>query len=329
MRRDPPKKPDPLLLLAQASARKRRKRSPAAVLIALAVVVAGLALVVWLTLPGPEPGPLMVVALDQLALPKETVPVRGLLQPQEESDEPADLQGIPVYFAGEALLPPREKQPAEKMQEQVQTGADGEASVAWHFPLRHAPFSVVVTYPGDKHRKSSQDTGLVYTWPAQTNILLVEARYALMNASEDHFDRKNIFALAPFQGAPAALKQAVAKQYRVVYLATAPSRPADYRKLRGWLQRRLPPAAPLFPEGPALGREDYSAATDLAASKRAVMHSLKTRFRGKLVGVVRRAQDARLFRDAGVITFMVGGKDGPPEKVRQVPGWDQLVSHLP
>jgi hypothetical protein len=169
----------------------------------------------------------------------------------------------------------------------------------------------------------------VFTWPAKTDILLVEARHALMNANSVDFHKRNIFALPPFPGAETALKEARAKKFRLVYLATAPDAPADYRKLRGWLQRRLPPADALFPDGPALGRAEYSGQMDLAAAQRAVIRILRTTFHGKLVAVAGRAEDATVFRDAGLTTIVVGDKGNAAGKKHQVKRWDQVPAHLP
>jgi hypothetical protein len=232
------------------------------------------------------------------------------------------LEGVELYFADARLGGPVDKKAGNLLQEKVSTGSEGQAGMTWQFPRGEQPASFVVRYRGDRHRPSSYDVARAFTWPARTDILLVEARHGLMNASDAVFHKRNIFALQPLPGSEAALKATRAKHYRIVYLATAPAEPADYRKLRGWLQRRLPPADALVPDGPALGRADYSEQTDLAASQRAVIRTLRTTFHGKLVGVVRQEKDAQVFRAAGLKTIVVGGKS-------QGKGWNQVPALLP
>jgi hypothetical protein len=329
MRQEPPKKPDPLLLLARASAGKRRKRSPVAILLTLAVLVGGLGLAVWLAMPGPDPPPLMVIAFDQVGLPQTPVSLNALLRPQEEEEEPVELEGFDLFFVDSRLGGPGVDRAGELLQEQASTAEDGSAKTTWQWDKGPQPHSFVVRFRGDKRHPGSYDVGRVFTWPAKTNLLIVEARYGLMSVGGRAFRKQNIFELAPHPGAVAALKQVQARKYQIVYLATAPGRPADYRKLRGWLQRRLPGAESLFPEGPALGRADYSEKTSQAESQRGVLQELKRRFRGKLVGLAGRPEDAVVFRDAGLTTLLLGKGEKPVGNVRQVKSWDKVPAKLP
>jgi hypothetical protein len=90
----------------------------------------------------------------------------------------------------------------------------------------------------------------------------------------------------------------------------------------------VPPAGALFPDGPTLARSDYSEQTDLAASQRAVVRMLQSKFHGKMIGVVRRSQDAQLFRDAGMTTLVLGELD-KGSKLKHLKNWKEVPAHLP
>jgi hypothetical protein len=366
MRREMPKKPDVITLLARAGAGKRPKRSRAGILIALVLVGAILAGVYWLARPGKDPVPVAVIALDQVALPGETVPLRAQLFPTERKEDPPDLAGFEVYFEVNPLpgmaLPPRE----ELRQEKAVTQAGGEAEVRWKLTTGGQRRSVVVRYAGDKRRRGSDDQASVYVWAPDTALLLVEARHTLLAAGEQQFRDRNPYELPPASGVPQtlvasaavaaaaaplgsgpfaavslfragrqgggtaeALEQAQAKNYQVVYLATAPARPEHYRKMRGWLQRQFFPPERSFPQGPVLGRDDYSDEQTEAAALRAAVRSLKKRFKEKMAAVARRPEDARVFAEEGVTTFLVGGGKDLPAKVEQVLSWHQAIERLP
>jgi hypothetical protein len=365
MRREVPKKPDVQSLLAKAGAGKKRKRSSAGILIALFLLAALLGLIYLLARPGTEPVPLMVVALDQLALPDEAISLRAQLVAQDGADEDINLEGFDLYFSDSLLVGPAGGPGERPLQEKARTGPGGEAAIEWRYSPGEQPRSFVVRYPGDKRRPASNDQGSVHVFAPDRPLLIVEARHGLLGAGDEQFRKTNVFDLSAVPGiAPSvlgttsaglgasspgigplaalsallagkaegpaeALRRAQAKKYQIVYLATAPGRPAQYRKLRGWLQRQLPPAERLFPDGPVLGRETYTEPQDEAAALRTAVRSLKGRFKGKLIGVVGRAGDARVFGEEGLTTFLVGDGVQLPAKVTQVLSWRELAKRLP
>ncbi len=328
MRRELPKDPDPLLALARAAARKGRKRSVVPALIAGAVLIALLAVVLWFTWPTPDPPQLFVVAFDEAAGPVEEATLRARLEPVG-GPEDVDLAGRDLFFAESVLGGSGRKKDGQQLQARATTDADGMAAVTWRFPMSDQPAPFVVRYPGDRRHPAARDMARVFTWPADARLLVVEARHALLDVDEARFRKANPIALQPVPGAAAALQKARAKNYHVVYLAVAPERPADYARLRGWLQRPAARGGPLFPDGPALGRPDYGDECDEAAARRAVLGRLKKRFRGPLVGIVNRPADARAFREAGLTTFLVGEPAKAPRHVRAIKSWDELPGKLP
>jgi hypothetical protein len=364
MRRDEPKKPDMRLLLPQAGTNKKRKPSAAPILIALLLLAGLLGLVYLVSRPGKDPVSLLVVAPDQVALPNESVTLRGQLVPQDEGEEDNDQEGFDLYFSDSPLGGPAAGKGEKPLEEKAVTGTGGEAAIEWRFPARDQPVSLMVRFAGDKRRAPSNDQGSVYVFPADTPLLIVEARYGLLGTGDKQFLKANVFdlpsvpgvapsvlgasaaglgatpsgirplaALSPLlagkAGGPSeALRKGKTKNYRIVYLATAPGRPGQYRKLRGWLQRQLP-AERFFPEGPVLGRQTYAESQDEAAALRAVLRSLTGRFKGKMIGIVGRAGDARVFGEEGITTILVGEGANLPPKVTPVVSWNRAVKRLP
>jgi hypothetical protein len=324
----PPKPTDPARLLAQSIAAKRGRQSRRGLLVAVLILLLLLGLVAWLAWRSPEAPPLVVVAFDQVGTPDEPLHLRGCVRPEKAEDEGANLKGYELFFNDSMLGGRMGKPRANPLSEKAGTPKSGEVAVASQFPASKRPYPFVVRFPGDGQQPQAYDTARVFIWPARARLLVVEARYALMKAGESAFRQKKHFTLAAFPGAADALK-AAARKYHIVYLAAAPQRPEEYRKLRGWLQRLLPVGGSVFPDGPALGRDDYAAETDEAEARRQVLRALKAKFRRKIVGVVRRARDARVFREEGLTTVLVGKAADVPAGVKRVKAWDELGEVLP
>jgi hypothetical protein len=324
MRRDIPKNVDPLLLFGRPKAGRGRRRSFAFLLVAFAVVVGGLALIAYLAWPAPDPPRLAVVAFDALGVPDASVSVRAVVRPQFVKDRAADVDGRPILFVDPGPPAQPGKKPVEPRRATVSTRADGEAIVAWSFGRAGPPWGIVARYAGDDQSPRPEDMSHVFIWPATERLLVVEARYGLMNASEVRFQKNNVLALRPFAGAREALGQARAKWYRIVYLAVAPDRPADYRRLRGWLQR----SENGFPEGPALGRPSYhgdAGEADLAP----LLRALKEKFREPIIAVAGRSVDARALAGESARTFLIGEQGALPANGQRLKAWADLAGKLP
>jgi hypothetical protein len=324
------KKPDPVTLLAQNRAAKARQQVRKGVLLAVLALLLLLGLIGWLAWRSPKDLPVRVVAFDQVATPDVPAALRAQLRPENPEDEGANLDGHALFFNdsmhGGQIGKPR----ANPLRgEKATTDKAGAGAVQSSYPASDRPYPFVVTLLDDQEKLRSYDNAAVYVWPPGSRLLVVEARSALLKETEEGFRSKKPFSLAAYPGAAAALKKAARGKYRIVYLATGPTRPEDYQKLRGWLQRFIPVTGRVFPEGPTLGRPNYSDGSDEAGAQRQVLRFLRERFRGRMVGLVRRAGDARVFQEAGLATALIGKDPDAPRGVKRVKSWAEVDRALP
>jgi hypothetical protein len=319
------KKPDLILALARSHAGKRRKRSGWLILVAFGIVGAGFFLMAWLNWPEPEPPRLLVIAADGVTAVGAPVTLRAWLRPEKEKDQDALLDGHDLFFA-DSVLVRLDGQANKGFLEKATTGGNGEAHVEWK-PSNGPPPSIVVRHPDKSHPAFGM--ARVFVWPAASRILVVEARHGMMAADTKTFEKAHDTQISPHPGVAQALQQAKAKGYVIAYLATVPNRPEGYGRLRGWLQRVSPRGQARFPDGPALSRSSYAenSAGDVAIQK--ALEDLKRRFKGPIVGVVGRAQDAGPFQKEGVSAYLVGQPRPAAAEVKHVKSWQDLVNELP
>jgi hypothetical protein len=311
MRRPAVKKMDAVLLLAKASFGDRRRRSPARILITLAVVAGLLGLLAWAVWPNPLLPPLIMAAFDQVALPNETVSLCAGVQPIDQDRAGFNLAGCELFFldlSDQALLA------------KVATRSDGTASLSKSFAANAGPPQVLVRYRGEESRLG------VFVWPAESRLLVVDADHALADVDEERLWTLNNLDIRPVSGAAKALQSACGK-YRVIYLSAAADRPSRYRKLRALLGPGG--GQEQFPGGPLLARADRAVDSDPAVFQHVAIVGLTKRFCGKAVGVVRRADEAEIFRNAGLQTFLVGDANSAPEGIIPVKSWADLSGKLP
>ncbi len=304
------KKIDALLLLARATLADRRRRSPFRLLVIVALFVALLALFIWLVRPKPRPPQLMMAAFDQVTLPDRTVQLSAGVEPIEAGSAEADLSGCLLYF---------EERKTGLLAKEA-TGQSGTALVPCTFPAGGEKVEVMVRYPGDQdRRRGAEAKARVFVWPAETRMLIVDADHALADIDEAKLWTTSNLDIRPLPGAAATLRTARAK-YHIVYLTAAADRPSRYSKLRAWLEQ--------FPDGPLLARAGATTETDAAAYKRHALDGLKERFRAPMVGIVKRVEDAHIFRDAGLQSFLVGENVKVPEGIGVAKSWEELAKPL-
>jgi hypothetical protein len=124
--------------------------------------------------------------------------------------------------------------------------------------------------------------------------------------------------------------RAAQEKYRIVYLSTDADQPLAYLKLRAAIKREwVSKEEEQFPVGPVLARAAYPEAADAQAFYSAAIADLKRCFQGDTVGVTGRVEEARVFRAAGLRTFLAGERaEEVPEGVTSVPSWMELGKHL-
>ena len=292
---EPPKKDDPLTILARARLRQQRRRFPVIGMVTLAVIVGMLGLIAWLTWPAPDPGELWLTVYDGLGNPDEEVALRAQLGPQKELARNAKLDGFDLWFL----------QPETGLREQTATDVAGLAGVPWRASVGKGPFrEVLVRYPGDGRRRGLEATGRVFVWPRESSLLVIDADHALALTSRSSGGSTDRVLLP---GVADALRKAKGA-HRIVYLTAEESSPVAYYHLATWLKQSGPTGEPQVPSGPLLNRAAYPA-DDPAGFYRLALEDLKKRFEGKLTGIAGRAEEEGSFQQAGITVLRTGSRE--------------------
>jgi hypothetical protein len=311
------KKVDALLLLAKTAIGDRRRRSWPAILATLAVLLILLTVIVWLFLPSPALPDLLLAAFDTVALPNEAVTVAARLEPREQPLADVRLAGLLLYF---------QESKSPELLGKVATNAGGLATLEPRFPEQPHPLEIIVRFPGEENRrKSAEARGRVFIWPADTQVLVIDADHVLANIDEPKFWVTNNLDVRSLPGAAQVLQKARSR-FRVVYLSGGADRVPRYNKLLAWLQRTAP-ASEQFPEGPLLAPASQSA-VDRATFERETLKHLRVSFAGTVVGIAGRAEESEIFHQAGLKTWQLGGSDDSPKDVTAVKSWKELETPL-
>ena len=311
------KKVDAILLLAKSSFSGRRRRSLPTILACLAVVLVLSILLVRQWLPRPSSSQLVLAAYDQITLPDKRVSLGAQVEALEQSNDTVDLGKLPLYF---------QESNSPEFLGKVETSPDGMAILEKTFGPRRQSVEVLVRYPGEGQRRGTEERAHVYVWPADAALLVVDADQALANVDEPKFWTMNNLEIPPVPGAAAALQKLQTK-YRVVYYSRRADRPTRYNKLSFWLQRAAPPTEQL-PEGPLLSPAGTLSASSAADSPRELLRRLEDSFPGKVVGVVKRKEDAEFFQSTGLRTYLLGENEDAPKNIRTVKSWKALADQL-
>jgi hypothetical protein len=306
-------------LLAKASFGNRRSWSLGRIVTTLVLLLLVFGVVGWLVWPSPQLPPLKLAAFDQVALADEKVSLCARLGPVEGESRGLNLAGCDLFFL----------EPKTALRVKVVTQRDGAASTSASFAATDVPVEVIVRYPGKDHRQRGDEAkSRVFIWPAETTILLVDADHALADTDEEGLWTRHNLDLHPVPGAAAALRKARAK-YQIVYLTVEADRALRYQKLRVWLEQSWATREEQFPAGPVLAAASRPPGTEAAGFPQSVIKDLKSRFSGQPIGVARRIEEARLFHEAGLQTFLLNDAAEVPEGVHVVRSWKELATLLP
>lgn len=263
----------------------RRPKTWKIVLAALVIATLLLLLFAWWMYPRPRPSPLQIVALDAIVTPDEAIKVQAQLIDPGEEKKRSTLGGFTVNFLEPQL-------PGQKIDVEPRTSksdANGRAVVDW--PTPKTPVGEFFVRSFDEEGKpGASDSGRIFVAAAKTPILLVDA--------DEPLDDK----------AAETLSKGTQEGWRVVYLLFAAADANDFRKARGGLlkQMKLPP-------GPAFGPLHADA-----------VKSIRGRFTGTMLAVVKSSDAAQTAKDAGINTILIG--DAPaPAAVLRVASWADVV----
>jgi hypothetical protein len=281
----PAAKAEELARQLRAAVRRSRpwgKGRKVVAVVALAVVALPLA---WWFWPRPEPVHVEVIAFDQLTVPGQETTVRiGTEAVDPKAESWGDQQ---VYW--QELKPPGAQTAADDTVT-LRTDKKGMATVKRPFAAT-PPYALVEARYLDKRSKppwESASRGRVFVWPVKTRLVVIEL--TTENKSAD-----NMAALS------AALEEAQAMGWKVVYLALGPARPLGYQAERDWAHQQMAEDAKphQLPTGPVLGRSTYFAGADLQQAREEILAGLKKQFQGHVV-LVEASKDTLTAKAVGV-----------------------------
>lgn len=281
----------------QASLAKRRPKTWKPVLVAVAIASIFL-VAVWWWLRAPRRGePLHVVALDSLVSQGETPMARALLFPSPDDATSPRLRGRRLDFFEQLVVEPRTVV--------TTSDANGYAEVEWPTGETQVSEFFVRHLDEDRRLGSLPMRGLIWVLPKKSPLLIVDADETLIDddVNEEAID---------------ALMKSNAAGWRIVYLTVAGATAADYRRARSWLE-----GEPKLTQGPILGRIKFAAEESSESARRDVLTSLKTRFEGQMIALVKNAEAMATCKEAGIRAIPIGdAMDGRSVK------WADVPAHL-
>ncbi|MSQ93147.1 MAG: hypothetical protein EXR98_01175 [Gemmataceae bacterium] len=281
------------------------KRRPRPWLPVLAILTGSVLILVFLAYwyyPRPPLTPLQIMALDVVGTTDEVPQVRAQLLTPLEEKTPRPLNGFGIIFH----RPLTQKANDKPIEIVTKSDARGQAAADWPKPsTATADFSVNHVDPANRHVDS--DLGRIFIWPKDAPILIVDAAETLGAEEVD-------------EQASATLRRAAKEDWHIVYVALGSEQPQEFRAARIWIARNQAK----LPIGPVLGRPHIAEEESAAQARRAILQSLKERFQGPMVAVVKNEVSAQISKDAGVRTIMIGA-GAAPAGVTQAPTWSDVV----
>jgi len=283
---------------------QRRPRPWRAVLITLAICTLLLAALSWWFYPGPKLEPLQIVAMDEICSPDEKLSVRAQLYVVVPEETPRRMGGHTIVF----LEPPPLLQPAGKTLEVIRTSDDqGQASSDW--PVPKSPFAEFrVRHIDIAKGAQSIDHARVFVCAKDAPLFLVDVDETLKADALD-------------ADAAKTLARAAEEGWQIGYLSVVGDKAVDYRKTRDWTI-----AQAKLPRGPVLGRAEFAGTQASEGARRELLKSLRTRFTGNIVAIVKSADAALASKEAGLPTFQLGAE--PIAGVVGVASWVDVPVRL-
>ncbi len=270
---------------------RRRPKPAKIVLVTLAVSVVFLVGLAYFLYNGPRLPPLQVLAFDVVAVEGESPAARVQLFSNEPETPLTALRRKSVVIQE----PRRVNQPdANRRLETLQSDDAGQAEIDWSIGKETIGEFLASYVNFERQHASVNDRGLLFVWPAATPIVIVAADEALI---ADELNAE----------AGTALMKASTDGWRVIYVCTEQTAPAEFVLARQWLRRQ-----PRLPRGPVLGPRHPLETPASEESRREIFASLEKKFTGPKLAIVKSPATARIAKDARLPTTILGdAKDLP------------------
>jgi hypothetical protein len=98
------------------------------------------------------------------------------------------------------------------------------------------------------------------------------------------------------------LTRAAKEGWKIVYVAPAHTQAQEFRKTRRWIQEK----AAKLPIGPVLARRHFSTEESAEQARGELLKELKGKFTGPMRAVIKLEASARVSKDAGLDTIVIG-----------------------
>jgi hypothetical protein len=252
-----------------------------------------------------------LIAYDEVARPEECVEVRAKLEHRDLLCLRPNMRGYPLCFHAPPFLDCC----------WARTASKGVATVPLRLPVGGpCPCRVQVLFPGSTHHRPGESVGRVFTWPADSPILVTDVDHTISDLPQLLVPFTANEDTPPLPGAVEALQE-MSRDYRIVYL-TARNH-CLYNKTRDWLRLHG------FPEGPLFSR-GCAATQSVVTFKREVIADLRKRFPNVAVGVGDRAGDAEAYLANGLKTILINPKKPHklPPQVVVVGSWAEAARRV-
>jgi hypothetical protein len=281
-------------------------------------------LLLWWVWPRPAPPRLVVLTFDQLATPGAEVPLRAQVWPAE-SQAVANLAGHDLVIVAMPRAVPDGQGP---WQAKAISAPTGMATAVWTAPAKAGASEFFVRHADPRRSLGADDRARVFTWLAETPLLLVEVETTLTEVPLSAWEDRATMDIPRLPGTADTLDEVRARKYQIVYLALKIDRPLTHHKVRDWIQLRATRTTKQFPDGPVLGRPAYEPDMDAAQSLRKVVEELRSRFHGPLAAVTRQRSEAEIYHGAGLRTILIEKNAKVPEGTVRVPSWAEVPGQL-
>jgi hypothetical protein len=284
------------------AARRRRPWSWGSFFLTLIVFGVPLGVLAWRVWPRTHPPEMMVIAVDQVAVPGSAFNIRAAIEPVERSEK--RWGGLDLFF--EEVLP-NGNQAGDVVK--VVTDKYGIGLTVWKLKAPVPDAEIEVRYLDDTVRPPLFDRGRcrVFTYSVGTRLLVADIDPTLRKAGD-------------WPAVAKALSEARNAGWQLAYLAVGAGTPRAYGELREWVVQKLLADEEPLPAGPVLPRIKWFGSESDSVARKQLLAALKDKIRGPVQYV---------YQDQSLQVQTVGANGeltGEPVAVLE---WAKLASLLP